>query len=134
MKRLLPALLSLACTVSFPVLAASAPDSHPCAAPWLGRIINVHYPIGGFRLEFARDGRTLSWTSLTDPQLHDTVIYTAREVKPGVHALSWYEPRYNEDAFQFQDWNTHVVHAVLIADQPEIQSSTGTFEVVGSVP
>lgn len=113
---------------------ATGPQQQTAPLPWLGKIIEVTYPIARFRLEFDRNGSTMRFRSLDDPTLEDTVQYSSRQVKPGIHALQWYEPSYDLSAFQFQDWNTNTVHTALVLPSPEIQSVTGTFQVVGDVP
>lgn len=133
MKLLLSVALALAST-ALPANALPLDPEVTAAGPWVGKVINVAYPGARFQLEFKRDGTTMSWISLDDPSLRDTVRYTSRQVKPGIYLLNWHEPSYTEDAFQFQDWTTKKVHTVLVPKNPGIDAYTGTFTVIGSLP
>ena len=79
--------------------------------PGAGKDIDVDFGITTFRLSFADDHQmSFLGTAGSSKGVHDTVEYTARELRPGLYMIYWHEPHTGDNVVHIQDFDHGIVH------------------------
>ena len=112
--------------------ATTAATSAKHAYPGVGRTIDVNFGVTTFRLSFVDDRRmSFLGTSGASKGVHDTVEYTARELRSGLYMVYWHEPHTGDNVVHIQDFESGVVHTNVAKPDGQFLHRDGIMKASG---
>jgi glyoxylase-like metal-dependent hydrolase (beta-lactamase superfamily II) len=108
-------------------------DASPRKFPASGKLVDVTMGDYAYRLDFSRDGQTMTFNGISTATQGetDTVKYTAVELRPNLYMVYWTEPKSGDQVVHIEDFERGIVYSNIYPKNGEALHLSGTLRVVG---